>query len=1000
MNVRGASSLLIGFLICVLCIPILADNSSPTQSTKDLIEALGAAKTAEDRTKLLIGHQELVTPVFVNDLIEEADRLKLAGQTNAAMSDFLAGIEAADLLHDRHLEATAMNGVAEMYRITGQFEKAMDQLQEALALSRDNKDNDQIAESLANMGRVLYLQGNLKLSEQRLRESIEISRSEGNKNATAATLNILGLALSDQGETQEALDTFQESVTSYQQAGNNRSISGPFNNMARLYALRGDYDASMESLQKALEICQSTGRDADVASILLNMGNLYADRGNYRLALSLTEQGMARFKSVGDPRGVGDCLNNIGELYQNQGNLDLAREFYEKAESQYKILGAQTRVAVVLRNIGSVYGLQNKRNLARKYFDEALMILQKTGDKEGISLVLSMIAYSEGETGEYELSLKSFQESLKLSEEVGDIETLSQTSLLLAETYQRMKNYSKALETSQNALAFAKKIPEDELIWQAQAIAGEAYMAQHDFEGAQNSLQQAIQTIENQRTQIVGGEQQMQQFLEMRTAPYYSMVELSMQQNQPDQALAFLERAKARVLLDVMQSGKTLVTKSMTPDERQKEKKLSIGLADMNKRILLEEQKPDGPDAGRLKALRSDIDHARLEFEAFHTSLFATHPELRIQRGNFPDFRITDARTLLMDNSTALVEFMVDDEKTLVFVITGSDPPVLKVYPIAISKKNLGEMVDRFRQQLAARDPLFRKSAQAAFRVLLAPASKQLNGKTRLIIVPDADLWQLPFQALLRAPDRYLIDDAAISYAPSFSVLREMQKVHETIATQKPNSLLAFGNPAFGNETARPGAYRTQWNPLPESEKEVKEIAALYSANASKVFVGAEAREDQLKASASSFQVLHMATHGTFNDASPMYSYLVLSQLHEKSMEDGMLEAWEILNMELKFNLVILSACETARGRYGAGEGMIGLTWAFFVAGCPTTVVSQWKVESASTSQLMVAFHKYLKTSAGNSAEALRKAELSLRNSAEFSHPFYWAPFVVVGAGF
>ena len=142
-----------------------------------------------------------------------------------------------------------------------------------------------------------------------------------------------------------------------------------------------------------------------------------------------------------------------------------------------------------------------------------------------------------------------------------------------------------------------------------------------------------------------------------------------------------------------------------------------------------------------------------------------------------------------------------------------------------------------------------------------------------------------------------------------------------------------------------------------------------------------------------------MATHGTFNDASPMYSYLVLSQLHEKSTEDGMLEAWEILNMELKFNLVILSACETARGRYGAGEGMIGLTWAFFVAGCPTTVVSQWKVESASTSQLMVAFHKNLKTSGGNSAEALRKAELSLRNSAEFSHPFYWAPFVVVGAG-
>src|SRR6185295_5222363 len=112
----------------------------------------------------------------------------------------------------------------------------------------------------------------------------------------------------------------------------------------------------------------------------------------------------------------------------------------------------------------------------------------------------------------------------------------------------------------------------------------------------------------------------------------------------------------------------------------------------------------------------------------------------------------------------------------------------------------------------------------------------------------------------------------------------------------------------------------------------------------SEVFVGPDAREDRVKAEAGSFAVLHLATHGVLNDSSPMYSHLVFSQAEGSATEDGLLETWEIMNLDLKARLVVLSACETARGRVTAGEGMIGLAWALFVAGCPTAVVSQWKV--------------------------------------------------------
>jgi CHAT domain-containing protein len=175
----------------------------------------------------------------------------------------------------------------------------------------------------------------------------------------------------------------------------------------------------------------------------------------------------------------------------------------------------------------------------------------------------------------------------------------------------------------------------------------------------------------------------------------------------------------------------------------------------------------------------------------------------------------------------------------------------------------------------------------------------------------------------------------------------------------------------------------------------------LYGARRSKVYVGAAAREDRLKAEAGQARILHFATHGVLNNAAPLYSYLALAQGDKN--EDGLLEAWELMQLDLKADLAVLSACETARGRTSAGEGVIGLTWALFVAGTPATVVSQWEVESASTRDLMLGFHRRLQAprAAGKltKAESLRRAALRLMKNPETNHPFYWAGFVLVGDG-
>jgi CHAT domain-containing protein len=218
------------------------------------------------------------------------------------------------------------------------------------------------------------------------------------------------------------------------------------------------------------------------------------------------------------------------------------------------------------------------------------------------------------------------------------------------------------------------------------------------------------------------------------------------------------------------------------------------------------------------------------------------------------------------------------------------------------------------------------------------------------------------------------------------------------------STLLALGNPVIGQETVKRASLTLRDEklyPLPEAEDEVRALGRLYGARRSKVYIGAEAREDRLKAEAGQARILHFATHGVLNNASPMYSYLALAKGDKN--EDGLLEAWELMRLNLKADLAVLSACETARGRTSAGEGVIGLTWALFVAGTPATVVSQWEVESASARDLMLSFHRQLQAAraAGKltKAECLRRAALKLMKNPETMHPFYWAGFVLVGDG-
>jgi CHAT domain-containing protein len=201
---------------------------------------------------------------------------------------------------------------------------------------------------------------------------------------------------------------------------------------------------------------------------------------------------------------------------------------------------------------------------------------------------------------------------------------------------------------------------------------------------------------------------------------------------------------------------------------------------------------------------------------------------LKVRRGEAQPLGIGEASALLPDAETALLEFVVAEEKTYLFVLTSQATSGLKVYPLEIKRKDLADRTERFRSMLSTLDNRFPKPARELYDLLLKPAVEQLRGKTRLVIVPDGPLWELPFQALQTPQDRHLIADHTVSYAPSLTVLREMIKARPRQTKPSPApSLLALGNPALGNETlsrVKAVMMDERLDPLPQAERQVQAL--------------------------------------------------------------------------------------------------------------------------------------------------------------------------------
>ena len=812
-----------------------------------------------------------------------------------------------------------------------------------------------------------------------------VATTLGDTGGKARTAYNLGLTEARLFHAEPAISWYNQSITFYQQLGQKGELVAPLNGLGSLLQNTGRTREAIPYYLRALTDAADAGSEVYLAQTNTNLGNVYYRLGNFVQAIQCLEKALEVTRRRGMERQSAMIMNNLGSVYYDQNDLQLALSYLEQSLVLKQKRNDPEEMASSILNIGVVSESLGDHTKAAGYFDRALQLTQAPALASLRVRTLCNLGNLQFHTRQYADARHSLEESLQLAEKIQDRVAASAARTVLGRIASRERQYPVAEQLARGVIADSRLAGETRMLVDALDLLGVSLQDQERPVEAEAALQEALQLAEQLHDQLPGERLGVAQFMDDQAGVYLHMVRLQLDQHRPEAALAYVERSKARALLDVLQTGASGITKSMTAEEVEQEAALTQKLTLLNEEILRESRR-SAPDHKKITALASQLEKARTEYRSFQVVLYSAHPELKLQRVALEPVRPRDLLATVPDAKTALLEFSVAEDEVRLFVLTaGAENPAgnaLQVYRLSAKPEALRRDVQRFREQVATRDLAYRQLAVSLYRDLLQPAAAQLHGKTALVISPDSFLWQLPFQALETEPSRFLLQDCSVFYTPSLSVLHEIQRLHP----ERPLAprLLALDATGAESSTNRPAAFG-----LPD-------LARVYGPGHSQLYYGGDADEAHIRREAPEYQVLHLSAHGVFDDRSPMHSYLLLAK--EGKPEAGVLEARQMMEWNLRADLVVLSGCETGRGTSAGAEGLIGMSWALFIAGSPSTVASQWKVEAAATNRLLLGFHRNLQHS--GKARALQLAALDLMKTPAYRHPFYWSSFVLMGQGF
>jgi CHAT domain-containing protein/predicted negative regulator of RcsB-dependent stress response len=739
-----------------------------------------------------------------------------------------------------------------------------------------------------------------------------------------------------------------------------------------------------------------------MAGVLDSLGSLASERGELGEAEALLRRSLEIREKAGSGSKTANTLQNLAGVLVLRRELDQAERHLERARTILEEQLPDTEyLAYCFRGLGDLAMERRDAAAAEVYFRRALEIFKKI-NPNGFARATTEhhLGGALALAGRFDEAQAAYLEALGLVGDVVDVQATEMQHDLGALSLRR-NDLDAAEKWFDAALAARTKLSPGS-IWEALSAHSRGLVARRrgQKDAALGFLRQAVEALESQSRRLGGSAEAAVAFRAHFEELYRDLEELLIETGNREEAFAVLERARARALLALLTQRDVKFTEVPAPLERERRE------ADSEHDALFEELALSADDSKRRDLLRK-IEEALHRQDDVRARIRASAPRLAALRD--PQTLDLPGVRRVLESGTLLVAYSLGPKQGRVYTV-GPGPDDFAVHDLGAGGPEIRRSVEEFRRAIRKRRGVLRGALDAQSRalslLLLGPIARQLPAARRILVVPDGVLHELPFSALRNPvdPSRYLIEQTPLHVVSSVSLYAQLVGPGNQRTASR---VVGFGDPAFAAPAVSGGKDATatravqlglRFGPLPAARRELEALRSLAPDEAS-IWLGALATEERVKAVGRDARILHFATHGFTDEEFPLESGLALStpDPQNRGRDNGILQAWEIFeSLRLDTSLVTLSACQTGLGKELAGEGLLGLTWAFQYAGARSVLASLWEVNDSSTAELMRRFYRHLGRGVSK-AEALRLAQVELLRRPPTSAPYFWAAFQLMG---
>lgn len=974
------------------------------------------------------------------------DDAKLLHQRALAIQQKVLGAEHPDI-------AESLNNIGWFHLNKGEYAQAKPLYQRALAIREKafRIEHPKVAESLNNLGWLYQNQGkydDAKLFHQRaiaIQEKVLCSEHP----EVANSLDNLAKIYQHQGENSQAKQLYQRVLTIREKVFGleNIKVATSLSNLATLYEQLGIYDNAKPFYQRALAIYEKVwgAEHPHVATIINNLATLYQAQGNYTHAEPLYQRALAIYKKIlgTEHPQVAISLNNIAVLYKAQGNYAQAEKFYQRALAIWeKTLGSKHhKVATALNNLATLYYELGDYNRSESLYQRAIDIEQENygleypdlatsfnnlavlytrlGDytraeplyhhvldiknkiygpqHQSVATVLNNLAALYNDLGNYTEAERIFLAALTIREQIygSNHPMFALTLNNLAELYINQGHYAHAESLLQRAHIIAIENNEPKLLWNVQHNLSNVLARQNHPNAAIFFGKQAVNTLQSLRKGISEMDKELQQsFVKDKMIVYRHLASLLIDEGRLPEAQQVLAMLKEEEYFDFVRRG----TQENAPStqviynnfieqpwaKRYQEIEQHLTASGYELETLKQKAKLglSKKEKARRKQLRKDMRIAKKAFKFFFEELREAFkkadPDRAIEFGEKNLKRLKPLQSTLheLGQGVVLVHYLVIENKLHIILTT---PDIQLVRNVQVNEKKLNKKIHEFRTNIAVQKEV-EYEAEELYDWILAPIVedlKQIQAKT-LMLSLDSTLRYVPIAALYDG-EQYIAERYAIViYTEAGRNLLDKQPI-------TPWTLAGMGL----SEAV------SGFRPLPNVVTEIESIVRHDMDDQDGVLNGITYLNQDFDADTmldtldEGYPVMHIASHFEFKPTNQS-SFLLLGNGEQLTLEQ--------IEEEYDFNsldLLTLSACNTAMGDNANGREVEGFGMLAQSQGAKSVIATLWAVYDKSTAKFMQQF--YQKKLSLNKAQALQQVQQWFIQESEYDHPYYWAPFILIG---